>query len=93
MPDQPLIRTGAIWKYPIKASIDMPLAATILAVGEQHGVLMLWAAVNPDAEHTETRHFRVIGTGQRWKSEHPLTHLGTIQTPTGYVWHVAEERP
>jgi hypothetical protein len=80
-----------IWKYELApmgvTSLDMPAGSLVLHVGEQLGVPVLWALVEPSRE-IERRTVRVYGTG------HPITadglgrYVGTVQMASGLVWHV-----
>ena len=87
----------AIWKYVLKiedaSDIEMPAGAEVLTVQKQGGALCLWAVVNPESP-TETRHFRVLGTGhEHEESLVALDYIGTAQMMgSGLVWHVFEER-
>jgi len=83
-----------IWKYliPVKDefSVDMPEGATILAVQMQRNEPHIWALVYP-ANHSETRRFRVFGTGQPI-DDHNLSYIGTFQILGGdLVFHLFED--
>ena len=73
----------------------MPLGAIPMAVGCQIGgggfeELVLWALVDP-VMTSHSRTFVVAGTG------HPIEriqrYIGTVQMPSGLVWHVFEVYP
>ena len=71
-----------VWKYILESSpdvqrIEMVEGARVLDVGEQGGALCLWALVDPAAQTTETRLFRIAGTG------HPLK--GDVDPGTNYA--------
>ena len=74
-----------IWKYhvPVSGSFElmMPLGAKILDVQIQHGIPVMWAAVDPMGLQYP-KAFRIIGTG------HPLEdltgdYIGTFQLEDG----------
>lgn len=52
----------AIYKFPVKTAILMPIGARIVALQVQHNVPMLWAICDTSAP-TEPRLFNVRGTG------------------------------
>lgn len=65
----------------------------ILHFGTQrpgHGVLCMWALVDPDIGH-EAQRFYVIGTGQPMPDGKDLEHLATVQDGS-FVWHIFKER-
>ena len=79
-----------IWKYILAYpadGLDMPSGAQILAVGQQRGMVVLWAGVDPDMP-TEHRNIQAIPTGG--EINHPAAYHGTIQMPGGIVWHIVE---
>lgn len=82
-----------IYKYPLElsdvAEVSLPRGAKILHVGEQQGELRLWALGDPSVA-SERRRFRVVGTGHPADGLEVMKHLGTIQSPSGLVWHVFE---
>lgn len=88
--------TRAIWKFHLpvvpRLILQMPMAATVLSVGNQREEINLWALVSPTAP-VETRVFAVIGTGHplppeadaKWK------FLGTVPLMGGsLMFHVFE---
>lgn len=79
-----------IHKYPIKATIEMPVGAQILKVDTQGLSPMLWAEVEDNASY-ETRYFDVYGTG--WVVDETegtkVHHVGTY-LQGDFVWHVYE---
>ena len=84
----------AIWKFPIHATpavaIKMPAGAEILSVQVQNGEPCVWAIVDPEAL-SETRMFRVIGTGWEVESFDGLKFTGTFQLQGGsLVFHLFE---
>jgi hypothetical protein len=86
-----------IWKYPLPeggwdAGIthEMPRNAKILTAQVQHGVICLWAQVQPGQKDAQLRTFRVYGTGQPLP-DNPGTYVATVQMRTGMlVFHVYE---
>ena len=82
-----------IWKYSLETvdgdqAVEMPAAASVVAVGSQRGCLCIWVDVDAPSVANETRTFRVLGTGQRVPER--FRHVGTaIIEP--FVWHVFEE--
>lgn len=83
-----------IWKYELKIAdeqtIRMPIGATILSVGLQGGLLVMWAKVDPakwGAGRAEDRTIYVMGTGNPF-DEDAKQFIGTVQMPNGLVWHV-----
>jgi hypothetical protein len=75
-----------IYKYPVLTSIRMPKSAQILTVQNQRGEPCLWALCNPD-EETETRFFRVYGTGDGVNPAH--RYISTWQSGP-FIWHLFE---
>lgn len=86
---------SVIWKFPLPSDdgvIDMPTGAQVLSVGEQARQLVLWAAVVPDVA-MEPRRFMVVGTGEPFALQPMVDFVGTVQMPSGLVWHVIEVAP
>lgn len=84
-----------IWKFPLtpdesgRCVVSIPQIKTYLGVGQQHGELVLWAAVDPNERRHDCK-FLILGTG----FEVPPTaayYRGTVQMPNGLVWHVMQE--
>lgn len=86
-----------VWKYGLLVSdtttVRMPPSARVLRIvpTQVPDELTLWAEVNPDEEPDE-QVFHVHGTG------HPIpadgrTHVATVPTPHGLVWHVYRALP
>jgi len=83
-----------IFKYELDAAvcqrIMMPKGATILSVQWQHGVLCMWASVDPESP-PELRHFVLAGTGDL-TPDGPF--LQTLQANGGgIVLHLFEVSP
>ena len=84
-----------VFKYTIPVedyfSLDLPEGAKILTVQEQNGGAQVWALVNSD-NPTETRNFRLAGTGHPIKeSPDVLDYIGTFQLAGGsFIGHVFE---
>jgi len=83
-----------IYKYLLKQdpvasqTVEIPVDAKILHVGEQHGELYVWAMVNTESTVVNYKFF-VLGTGV------PIDHLeivskfvGSVQMSSGLVWHI-----
>lgn len=84
--------TRMVYKYALAngtaQTIEMPTGAHILCVQIQHGVVCLWALVNPNNE-PEPRVIRIVGTGHEFTG--PVQYIGTVQQVGGvFVWHVFE---
>ncbi len=80
-----------IYKYPLKVAdiqtIKMPADARLLSVGDQGGVLTLWARVDTEAELVPTT-FAIYGTGNPIETpESDEVYIGTTQMGP-FVWHV-----
>jgi len=84
-----------VYKYTVPVddyfSLDLPRGAKILAVQEQHGEPQVWALVNP-GNPTETRKFRLAGTGHPIKEDEGLlNYIGTFQLAGGsFIGHLFE---
>ena len=82
-----------IWKYVIEkiddeVTFDMPGGAQVLHVGEQSGLLCLWALVDPNipkVQHT----FFIRGTGHQVSPI--LDHVGSAWLRP-FMWHVFRRR-
>lgn len=84
-----------IWKYPLEDTWEqvmlMPEGAKIIHVGEQRGVICLWAEIDTKVP-MEHRKFYTVGTGTQFPS-YPVDYLGTVIKEMGiFVWHVYEAR-
>lgn len=82
---------SVIYKYELFPGQDqkliLPTGAQVLSVGNQKGVIALWAKCNLNMS-SETRSFDVIGTG--WVLDiSNREFIGTVQIEQ-YVWHVFE---
>lgn len=85
-----------VFKYTLDPSlgdvcmIDMPLSAHPIHVAEQYGSICLWAVVDGDTSATESRIFRIAGTGHEMDHE-DIVHIGTVLLANGsLVFHVFE---
>lgn len=85
-----------IWKYPLDVTdvqiIELPDKAEILTVGNQGGMICLWALVSPNTNPT-CRTIEIIGTGnpvEDLPAEYASRKfIGTVsQSP--FIWHVFE---
>jgi hypothetical protein len=90
----------ALYKYVLSSSglttVAMPPGARVVAAQAQvtddpagWTDIVVWAEVDPTAPSTETRAFRVFGTGHGFDAEN-LTYIDTVQIGS-YVYHVYEQ--
>lgn len=87
-----------IWKFRFdvtdKPKITMPVGARILCVNVQGGQPYVWAEIdNVDAAEipTETRRFRMLGTGHEFDPGEAGRYIGTFLMHEGYlVFHMYE---
>lgn len=86
----------AVWKYPLEIGktigVIMPTDSTACHVGEQEGVVCLWAEVDTGKGVEERfRRFRVVGTGWEYSDQerNAMDYVGTVQIGS-FVWHVFE---
>jgi hypothetical protein len=84
-----------VFKYLIpvddEPTVRLPLGARILSVGQQNGVMFLWALVNPGEQRTERRTLRVAGTGHEIADVDELQFIGTVHMHGGaLVFHIFE---
>jgi hypothetical protein len=81
-----------IYKFPLRITdyqeVTMHKGARIMSVGNQNGVLCIWAHVDPKAE-PEKRAFHVVGTGHTVPVDANV-FIGTVIIDP-FVWHVFEE--
>lgn len=88
------MKKNVVYKYALPQltsfALELPAGAEIVACGWQEGAVM-WALVDPDAD-TEVVRFRMLGTGWEYDRELQLRHIGTLQTPQGFVWHYFLEK-
>jgi hypothetical protein len=84
-----------IWKYTLNLGtlpqeVSIPVGSELLSVGEQEGVLVLWAMVDPGRrDDTEIRTISVVATDYDVPNG-ILRFIGTVQKESGTVWHVFE---
>ena len=72
------------------ATFDMPRGAIVRHVGYQgQQDVAIWVEVDTKMPRME-RTFTIIGTGHPAPEAWDATYLGTVQTPSGLVWHVYE---
>lgn len=90
-----------IWKYQLfevdEQIIRIPIRGEILSVQCQGEQICLWVMVRPDEPMTN-RTIEVLGTGNpipetdKPFSRQPIrAFIGTVQMPTGLVWHIFEK--
>lgn len=85
----------AVWKYPLawvpgEQDVVMPAGSAVVHVAAQHGMIAVWAEVDPKVEAIEHRYLTVVGTGSAIPEgfDH---YLGTGHLPP-FVLHVYEDR-
>lgn len=82
-----------IWKYTLEpvTELDIPQGAEILSVASQHGQIVLWAKVDPQAP-TEKRTIIGFGTGHDIPDNLNLSFIGTVMFSNGnFVFHIFEQ--
>lgn len=83
----------AIWKFevPLPDTLieTIPSGSYIVAVGQQAGELVFWAEVDPTRQEYFPRRFRIVATGEVYPAG--LDYHGTVQMPSGLVWHLMED--
>jgi hypothetical protein len=84
-----------VFKYEIVAedspTVQLPVGAEILSVGQQNNKMFLWALVDTDEKVMEQHEFRVAGTGHEIKDAGFMDFIGTVQMYDGaLVFHVFE---
>ena len=84
-----------VWKYPLcgidSIAVSMPAGAKVLAFHLQHGQPTIWALVDP-SRPTETRRFRLVGTGESLSLPGDETTYSSRLRPT-YVGTAHVDRP
>lgn len=83
-----------IWKFSLDPSglIKLPIDAKILCVQSQYNLPYIWAIVD-EKKPTETRQFRIFGTGFNIPENIELEYIDTFQLNNGtLVFHVFEEK-
>lgn len=83
-----------IWKYELgtnRTTLEMPVGAQVLDAQLQHGGVVLWALVSPDAPK-EGREFYVYMTGETIvDAAEYLKYISTVQIQGGdFIAHVFE---
>jgi hypothetical protein len=89
-----------VFKYEIPIgesfALDLPPKTEILSFQSQRAKLCIWALVDPHwtsslrMERSQTRHFRVVGTGHEIEEE-IIKYHGTAQQLDGdLIWHLFE---
>lgn len=80
----------SIWKYELEIAdyqeIMIPSGADIISVGNQRGILCLWARVDHSKEK-KSRRIMIVGTGQGHDNLPMERFIGTVIVEP-YVWHV-----
>ena len=82
-----------IWKFPLQITdrqwVSVPGGSKILSADNQHGVLCLWAMVNPESNTRVQRKIAIIGTGNPMPQDEAMEFIGTVILGV-FVWHVFE---
>ena len=88
---------NVVFKYTLTSwhsVISMPQNAEVLSCGEQDGIIVVWARVNPDAP-LKNRVIRAVNTGEGLRNSDPACEARFIGTVTmqnklskGMVWHI-----
>lgn len=68
--------------------LDIPQCGKVTLVGHQNGLETIWVEVDDRVPVENPRSFLIFGTG--FSIPDNLLHVGSYQTPAGYVWHVYE---
>ncbi len=82
-----------IFKYTVSVQdseieLTLPKGSRVVHVGNQEPEhVTLWVEQRPDRDETETRKFRVYGTGHGISESHK--YLGTTQDGP-FIWHLYE---
>jgi len=81
-----------IWKYNVKIDdvqkVQMPMASKLLSVQVRHGMVAIWAMVNPEQQMV-LRTIQMAGTGHDMSDRIMGDFLGTFQIENGaLVFHV-----
>lgn len=88
-----------IWKFTLtgpRTVVSMPIGAKILATQVQHEgspkghAPQIWAMCDPAETQFEDRKFVIVGTGHQTDMTVD-EYVGTVQMPSGLVWHVFED--
>jgi hypothetical protein len=88
-----------VWKYDaappakdfgVEFQHEMPVGAKILFVAIQFDVPKMWVEVDPEQLSTETRHFKLVGTGRNAIAERDYHRGSFMVEPGAFVFHVYE---
>ncbi|KKN01042.1 hypothetical protein LCGC14_1131700 [marine sediment metagenome] len=85
-----------VWKFPLsyldQFDLEVPRGAEFIHFDFQAGIPTVWALVN-SANSMQRRSLRMAGTGHELSAGHDYNHIGScIDTNTGLVWHLFEEK-
>jgi hypothetical protein len=89
MSEQRAILKYPLGEYPGPCTQAIPKEARFVHVGQQHGIVTVWAEVPCPVVGLRTVTLRVTATGEPFEGE----YLGTVQMPNGLVWHVVRQEP
>lgn len=82
-----------IWKFKLTEQFtELQLKYYgVVHVGHQDGAVTIWVLVGDDPQEGRVK-FRLVMTGEDFpEGVFMLTHLGTVQLPSGYVVHVFQD--
>ncbi len=84
-----------VYKYLIEigriTEIQLPVNTELLRIGEQGRSVFMWTIQDSDARGgVTTRAFTIHGTGHHDIADDE-EYVGTVQMPSGMVWHVFEK--
>ena len=87
----------SIFKYQLEVTgwqeVEIREGSKILCVQVQHGILCLWAMVDPHKSEMETVAIEIFGTGSTIPDGR-RDYIGTAQMADGkLVWHVFKRHP
>lgn len=82
-----------VYKYPLQIvdeqAVQLPSGAQVLTAQVQHGVLQLWALIDPNHLSIEQVKVRIVGTGHDFPDADQWRYLSTVQVDGGaLVFHV-----
>lgn len=88
-----------VWKIALAnvplQSVEVPVGATILSVGEQFGVICIWFHCDPAPDGPkEKRQIAIVGTGHPAPEKAECRFIGTVALRGGnLMFHVFERTP
>lgn len=88
------MQTQVIFKYDVHAVrdalLEVPAGSEVLSAGFQEGLVKAWVLQPAPSEDQKTERIELfyVGTGWDLLNEPKNVFVGTVQTPSGFVWHV-----